>query len=352
MKHRPVWQRLLVWFFGLIASLSLSVFIVVSIVNSTVLDKAFMKEIITSEGVFTLIGDTVAEGISENDVDQSVVEIESIVNDYIDYEAFAQSSSSFIDSVFNWLEGTTPDIDFDIQVLGSQAEFKSFIEELLVVKLSGLEDCRSQEETNRALKEPFSAECNPPGFNAETAGDFLATVPDEQFNELYESAQLTDEQLDFNEAEVENLPDIYSALQALPFAALSAAFIALAAAVAIIRTPSESMKFVGKNLIKPSFGVFVIGLLVFVIFKLPTRAAEEIQTQLSSPSSSLQDIAALIQDRGASLTFLYAGTMFAIGLALYIFGRRIHFERKPNSFKHLVETEVTHDFSEIDSRKR
>lgn len=329
MKTLALWQRFALWVLGALLGLAVSVYISVGILNGSIFNREFVSSVVTSRGFYDVLSVGVAAGVNgeqssaDNAID--VEDVQNILNDSLDYSRYQASAQTFIDSLFDWLEGTTEDIDFSVQLFESEEELRATIVALIATKLEDLPECQTIKQAQQAQEDFLNAECKPPGLGAQEIEETLARTDDGALSELYQQSSVTDESTGINDQLNDNARKGYKVSHDMPTYMIFV-FLSIAALVyLVLKNTEQLLRFLGRNLMRSSAVALGVGLLVFLVAELPSRIAIEVTREelFSGAQTSLVEVATLFEQQMVQLTLVYGGVVFGFGLVLYLGARRM-----------------------------
>lgn len=163
---------------SLVCTLAVSAFVTLQTLETTALDRTEVKGWLDKSGTYNNLLDTVlstntAAQQELNSTGSSIVtadDIKTALGQTMDTTYVKQSTEKVVDSTYNWLDGQTSTISFEINTTAKKDEFTKNLSSVLEPQLAKLPPCMSiaQFQSN-------NPPCLPPGTTAKQAADGLAT---------------------------------------------------------------------------------------------------------------------------------------------------------------------------------
>lgn len=172
------WRAILASLLSLACTVAVSTYVTLQTLNTTVLNRDVVKGWLDKSGAYPHLLNTV---LASNDTAQQALtatsgsavtsdDIKSALNQTLSADYVKQSSEKVIDSAYDWLNGKSPDISFEINTTQKKDTFVANLSGVLEPQLAQLPQCTSavQFQTN-------NPPCLPPGTTPKQAADELAT---------------------------------------------------------------------------------------------------------------------------------------------------------------------------------
>ncbi len=179
-----------------------------------------IKSALKDSGVYqSVVGDALKQAQQEqqakgDNVDQVPVdrpEVQNIIKSAVSPELLQSQTEKVIDSVYAWMQGKTPKLQFAVQLTGVKANLANGVEQYAKEHLATLPVCGPGAQFSGDV-DPFNATCLPPGANVNQlaaeaknqilSGDFLQDPNISQDTLKTENGKTLEQQLHV-------LPDAY-----------------------------------------------------------------------------------------------------------------------------------------------
>lgn len=155
-----------------ITTVSVGLWITVMTLQSTLLNREVVLGWLDKSGAYNHVLDSIINlqnvGQGAQSLDQQA--LQKAVGETLTPSYIKQVSETAINSVFDWLEGKTDEISFNITVADKRAELQQQLQEVLVPQLKGLPVCKS----GFSGLSSSDNECLPQGANAEQVANNAA----------------------------------------------------------------------------------------------------------------------------------------------------------------------------------
>ncbi len=215
-----------------------------------------------------LTNDQSASGQSSIPLDDP--ELQSIIQDSLPPEFLQTQTEHVIDGVFAWLDGSTPQMNFMVDLTAPRTAFVSDVSQYAVKRVDALPTC-GLADASAAPVDIFSLDCRPVGFSSAQAysqilsdfnsGNFLSDT-------VITSADFVNEQGDSIESRFSYLPTVYGVLTNGVLISVSVLFIVSALYVWARHPIARGLKSLGRRL--TSGGIIGLAFTLVFRFLLPT----------------------------------------------------------------------------------
>jgi hypothetical protein len=171
------WRALVASLLSLICTLSVSAFVILATLQTTVLDRQVVKTWLSDSGVYKNAINTAASS------DQTIKEqtdtgnvaipedtVKTALNQTFSSAYVQQQTEKVLDSVYTWLDGKQSTISFDINTTTQKDDFVKNLAEAIKPKIAALPACATRSEFH-----PQNPTCVPPGANADELARSIAT---------------------------------------------------------------------------------------------------------------------------------------------------------------------------------
>ncbi len=163
---------------SLVCSVAVSAFVILQTLETTALDRTEVKGWVDKSGVYnnlltTVLTTNTAAQQELNATGSSIVtsdDIKKALSLTFDSAYIKQSAEKTIDSAYNWLDGKSSSITFEINTTEKKDEFRTNLASVIEPQLAQLPQCMSVAQF-RSNNPP----CLPPGTTPQQAADELAT---------------------------------------------------------------------------------------------------------------------------------------------------------------------------------
>src|SRR6266496_1990148 len=160
---------------SLICSIAVGFFVILATLQTTVLDRNETKAWLRDSGVYqtalTNVIDnnpTITQQLEDNPIPQDT--LKAALNQTFPSNYVQAGTEKIIDSTYDWLDGSTPEITFEINTTDKKEAFVTSLAALLEPQTATLPRCASL-----AAFDPGNPPCIPPGYTAKQLADSLAT---------------------------------------------------------------------------------------------------------------------------------------------------------------------------------
>lgn len=169
------WRAIAASLLSLVCTLAVSAFVTLQTLQTTVLDRNEAKTWLAGSGVYQNLLKIMADSSPAADTTAS----SSIASKDTVGQALAQtfpttfvrqSTEKVLDGTYNWLESTTPTIQFEIDTTAYKETFVTKLSALLEPQLAALPRCTTFSQFNAN-----NPTCLPPSITAKQAADSIAT---------------------------------------------------------------------------------------------------------------------------------------------------------------------------------
>lgn len=307
-----------------IVLLLLPVFFAITVVFST---PSNVTGALKESGVFDRFVDLVLDSSAENNNDEQTKQllqnqdIRNIAKESFTPELLEKSTNDFVQSIYDWLEGKTPEPQFTIDLTAAKTSLTQNLSDYAEKRAASLPTCTiAQLQTIDVSNDLLNLPCLPPGLTAGQVGDRFSEqlLADSDFLEqpIITNQTLTEQNNGRPlTADIQNAPEQYQSIQQFRWLLIGAAIILGLLLILARHDRRAGVKHVARALISAAVLLVIAMLSYWYVFdKVTNQAKNEVQTMVFDGTT------ALLTDINHIIGW-FAASYAAIGIAILLFLR-------------------------------
>lgn len=302
-----------------------------------------------------------AKDKSENQTEEKlpidIPEVKNAAQQSFSPQFVQQSTEKIIDGVFGWLDGTTSEPQFSIDIASSRTSFIENVANAAVTHVQALPVCTTPPDTN-PMDNPFDATCRPPNFDP-------TAIKQEILSKLNsEDSPLANDTLTFADLQGKDekpineklavVPKAYQISKRVPYILAVIALLFSGAIFFLHRSHQRALKTLGTTFTTTGVTVLVLSLISWFISRQAKFSGGNIDQTLQQ--DLLRGFKALTESFSRAI-FIGSTAYILIGVGLLLLARKLQpqlsEEQKQNNINTVLKTkELTDaDTVKLEARK-
>ena len=248
-----------------------------------------MKEIIDTSGIFENFTDIFVDLLSNIEIEngsgnmggiitllQEDSEFKNNIETILTSDEMQESVDAVIDSFYDWLEGKSDTLDFEIYLIEDEETFRKFFGSIMMLQLENLPECETYDDAYSYILDTsypssysngtdmntlFEIECLPPSIDLDDVETLLTENLDSDemdMQEMMETFKFSSDQLNISESNTEMVQNIYKIAKIFPL--LLAGSILLLTIILILLVPGAKASFITSSIIYLLAGISLLAI--------------------------------------------------------------------------------------------
>jgi len=248
-----------------------------------------VKEIIDTSGIFENFTDIFVDLLSNIEIEngsgnmggiitllQEDSEFKDNIETILTSDEMQESVDAVIDSFYDWLEGKSDTLDFEIYLIEDEETFRKFFGSIMMLQLENLPECETYDDAYSYILDTsypssysngtdmntlFEIECLPPSIDLDDVETLLTENLDSDemdMQEMMETFKFSSDQLNISESNTEMVQNIYKIAKIFPL--LLAGSILLLTIILILLVPGAKASFITSSIIYLLAGISLLAI--------------------------------------------------------------------------------------------